>query len=61
MNRDYITANDPWLVRQRHLSNQNNLEDLLMEAHNATMNNERVSEIFKPLCQGNEKLGEYYL
>ena len=28
-----------------------------MEAHNATMSNERVAEIFKPLCVGDEKLG----
>ena len=62
--RDYITDNDPWLVRQRNLSIPNNLEDLLMEAHNATMSNERVAEIFKPLCLplgdqgGYERLGK---
>ena len=61
MTRDHITATDLWLVRQRHLSNPNHLEDLLLEAHNATMSNERASEIFKPLCQGNEKLGEWFV
>ncbi len=48
-------THDSWLDRQRHLSNQANMRDLLEEVHNATMQNERTSEIFSPLCQGKQE------
>jgi hypothetical protein len=54
--RNYIYLNDPFLIRNRNLSNPVNLENLYEEAHQATLMDTRVVGLYSHLAQPGTRL-----